>query len=128
MNTIIRKLIHRFATFTKNSIDITLYEIRKFVKLAVGMNPNIAELLFVQSRHLLFDSKEFQEILKIKKHFISERLTQTFLGYARSQFKKGIFKANTYSNLKKFNSYLTFLISLGKEKTYLADFSIDKYP
>lgn len=68
--------------------DRTLFEIRKFVKLATDNNPNILELLFIDEQHIQKITKEGEQLRSIRNEFLSAKCKFTYSGYAMSQLKR----------------------------------------
>lgn len=94
-----------FGKNTKDSLDLKLYSLKKFTKLAMENNPNIIELLYAHTNKdaIVYNTPEFQLLEKNAIHFINKRAYKTFLGYAKSQLKKGVQKPenfNLLTNLK----------------------------
>ena len=67
--------------------DETLYELRKFLKLAADCNPNIIEALFVD-RLISHRSEVWNRILAHRELFLSKKARFTFSGYAIAQLKR----------------------------------------
>ena len=88
---------------TENAVDIKIYELKTFLKLAADSNPNIVELLFTKG---IFNSAEFTFFQSNWDWFINERARHSFTGYARQQMKKGVMKAQNFSNLKRLKEVL----------------------
>lgn len=63
--------------------DITIYEFRKFVKLASECNPNIIELLYLDE--YIYKDKFFDILLENRDLFLSKRAAKKFLSYAQAQ-------------------------------------------
>jgi len=87
---------------TKDAIDIKMYALPKFLKLAADMNPNIVELLFVNEENILLLEDEFKIFMDNYELFVNQRVKYSFQGYAHQQFKKGVTKAQNFSELRKF--------------------------
>jgi predicted nucleotidyltransferase len=71
-------------------VDEVVWEIEKFLRLALQANPNILETLW--SPALLFADETGDELRKMRASFLSRRLFRTYSGYVMSQFnlmKKG---------------------------------------
>lgn len=68
--------------------DSSLYDIRKFFKLAADNNPNLLELLWYPEEFHLFDSTHMQKIRAHKEKFLSRNAYYRFSGYAISQLKR----------------------------------------
>jgi predicted nucleotidyltransferase len=119
--------IHDKLENGKNSneaIDIKLYELRKFITLSIQNNPNIVELLFVESNPDVIEilEPEMQRFLAIKKEFINAQLNNRFVGYATSQRKKMMIKAENFKELLAFKDTLEKFISKGEsDKMLLAE-------
>ena len=85
-----------------DAIDIKVYELEKFLKLAGDVNPNIIELIFATSdNHVLYNTDIFKLFQDNYEIFLNRRIFQSFQGYAIQQFKKGVTKAQNYNKLKE---------------------------
>jgi len=86
---------------TKDSLDLKLYSLKKFVKLALENNPNIIELLYAHTNKnaIIYNTPEFNLFEQKAKHFINQRVYKSFLGYAKSQLKKGVQKPENFKLL-----------------------------
>lgn len=71
-----------------DEMDLHTYGLRKFANLCLGANPNMLELLFAPENAMNYCSEEFQKILDIKHLFLSQKIRNTFGGYARGQIKQ----------------------------------------
>lgn len=68
------------------SKDTCIYELRKFLKLAIDNNPNILELLWFENYVHLTEAGE-----RLRQHrnlFLSKRVKWTYSGYGYAQIKK----------------------------------------
>lgn len=70
------------------SDDITLFEIRKFCRLAADNNPNILDILFADEESIIYITEEGKELLAARDLFISKKAKFTFSGYAYSQLNR----------------------------------------
>lgn len=69
-------------------IDLTIFSLQKFVKLAADANPNALEILFTDpSDHLLVHPLA-ERLFAARELFLSTKALHTFSGYARAQFKR----------------------------------------
>lgn len=75
--------------------EVTIYGIKKFMKLLTGCNPNIIESLFIKprSRFALSTPGKYEHLWwggpRTSRHlFISQKAYHTFCGYATSQLHK----------------------------------------
>jgi hypothetical protein len=72
--------------FEENAGQWTLWELQKFLVMALKANPNILECLYSPLVDKITPLGE--ELLALRKGFLSQMIFQTFNGYALSQFKK----------------------------------------
>jgi len=68
--------------------DEVIYSIKKFVKLARDVNPNIIEMLYVDPKHVLSKNKYGQRLIDNRHLFLSTKAKFTFSGYAFAQLKR----------------------------------------
>jgi predicted nucleotidyltransferase len=80
--------LNRTEQFEDKKNDITYFEIRKFMQLAINNNPNIIELLFVPKYKWLQNTVDWLQIYKNRELFLSKKCKYTFSGYAHSQFNR----------------------------------------
>ncbi len=88
--------------------DVTYYELRKFIHLLSGNNPNVLELLRVPDDCVLYKHPLFDEIKP--ELFLSKLCQNTFVQYAYSQIKKA----------RGLNKKIVNLV--GKERKTVLDF------
>ena len=69
-------------------VDITVFALNKFIKLAMDNNPNALEIIFTNPEDQLFVSPVGQSLLDIRDSFLSKKARFTLAGYARSQLKR----------------------------------------
>ena len=76
--------------FKRNIYDFegTVYNIKKYFQLAMNGNPNVLETLFVEPRHILFKNEIGEQLINIRKEFLSKKCYHSFSGYAFSQLRK----------------------------------------
>lgn len=68
--------------------DRVVFNIIKFVDLALKANPNILELLFMPDDCILKSTSLWEVIRKLGPAFLSKRAKHTYTGYAMSQLKR----------------------------------------
>jgi hypothetical protein len=68
--------------------DFTVFDIRKFVKLAADANPNALEILFTDPEDHLLVTPASEKLFAARQHFLSKKAKHTFSGYARAQMKR----------------------------------------
>ena len=83
-----------------DAVDRKLYEFRKFISLALGNNPNILELLFVNDTNIKYINPIGYKLLA-KRHFFPSKLAaKKFVGYAHSQKHKMIIRRDNFNELR----------------------------
>lgn len=93
----------------KDAIDRKLYEFRKFINLAMGNNPNVIEMLFVNQENVVYEN-EFGQMLRENAHlFPHQGCLQKFIGYAKSQKMKMFVKRD---NMEAIVSAIEFFQSV----------------
>ena len=73
---------------SKDDIDMTLYSLPKFIKLASENNPNIVELFFIDDKHIMECTSYGKRLIESFPFFISKKAKHKFSGYAHSQRQK----------------------------------------
>ena len=68
--------------------DGTIYELRRFMKLCGECNPNIIELLFTDTKNILYQHPIMKILFKNRHLFLSKKAKFTFSGYAVAQLKR----------------------------------------
>jgi uncharacterized protein len=80
---------HVFEQAVQNSpVDLTIFELQKFMKLAADANPNALEILFTDPSDHLYVSPVMKLLFDAREAFLSTKCKHTFSGYARSQLKR----------------------------------------
>jgi len=95
-------------------IDSTIYDIRKFFKLATDCNPNIIEVLFTDEKHHLLTSHLWRMILDHRNLFLSTKAKFRFCGYA-------------FSQLKRIKTHRAWLLNPPKDKPTRGDFGLPEH-
>ena len=72
----------------KPNSDLTIFELGKFVQLALKCNPNIIEILFCDFSSVLYCHPIFEKLLEHREDFLSLRAKGAFSGYAFDQLSK----------------------------------------
>ena len=68
--------------------DLTVFDIRKFVKLAMDANPNALEIIFTDYGDHIFTAPIFEKINNIREKFLSTKCKYSMSGYAQSQLRR----------------------------------------
>ena len=66
-------------------LDLTIYSLRKFLKLALDGNPSILLMLFVPDSAIIHATWEGKSLLGLKDEFVSKQAYPRFRGYLQSQ-------------------------------------------
>ena len=72
----------------KKEYDINIYNIVKYFQLAMDMNPNMIDSLFVPIRCILHQTQVGEHVRSNRKLFLSKKCYYKFKGYAYSQLHK----------------------------------------
>lgn len=80
--------LNRFDQYVGKEVDITIFGLLKFFKLAADNNPNILELLFTAPEHRIYASQAAEHLINHGNLFLSKKCKFTFSGYAVSQLKR----------------------------------------
>ncbi len=73
---------------TKQYWDVTIYELRKFVRLLIKNNPNVLSLLYLEDSMFLRKIPQFQRLIDNRDLFLSKQSYYSFCGYAKSQLDR----------------------------------------
>lgn len=92
-------------------IDSTIYDIRKFLKLASECNPNIIEVLFTDESLHLVTSPISILLVENRDLFLSTKAKFRFCGYA-------------FSQLKRIKTHRSWLLNPPKNKPSRTDFGL----
>jgi predicted nucleotidyltransferase len=66
-------------------LDLTVYGLRKFCRLALKGSPTVLLLFFVRGEHLLHSTSAGDELQALAPAFLSQRTGRAFLGYLDAQ-------------------------------------------
>lgn len=66
-------------------IDLTMYSLRKYCKMAATGNPSILLLFFVTDKHIISSTPAGKRLQAAAPNFISRDAGKKFLGYLKSQ-------------------------------------------
>lgn len=68
--------------------DSVVYELRKFVRLLEGSNPNVLSLLWLQQNHYIYRDAWGDLLINNRNLFVSKKIYHSFTGYAYAQLKR----------------------------------------
>lgn len=104
--------LNKFSQMDKGfDDDKVVYDIRKFIALAMENNPNIIELLFTDKRHHIINREWFGRIVKHRDKFLSKNIKFRFSGYS-------------FAQLKRIKRHRGYLINPPKKKPERSDFQL----
>ncbi|MFP5346349.1 MAG: DNA polymerase beta superfamily protein [Actinomycetes bacterium] len=69
-------------------IDLVLYSLRKYLRLAIKGNPTVLLPLFASQESLVVVTPLGKELRELRAAFLSRRAVERFLGYMRSQHER----------------------------------------
>ena len=69
-------------------VDLTIFDIRKFMHLAADANPNALEIIFTDPSDHLLVHPLMEKLFEARQTFISQKAKHTFSGYSRAQMKR----------------------------------------
>ena len=72
--------------FLNGEKDTVIYELKKFIQLLAGANPNILELLWLKQYPVKTEVGKY--LCQHRQMFLSKRVKHTYSGYAFAQIKK----------------------------------------
>jgi predicted nucleotidyltransferase len=69
-------------------LDLTIYSLRKFLRLAMQGNPQIIQTLFVPPALTLWRNRDGNELQELAPFIVSKKAGMRYLGYMESQRQK----------------------------------------
>jgi predicted nucleotidyltransferase len=76
------------AEFKKPNPDCCIFNLVKWMKLAVDNNPSVIEILWTDPEHYVLTSSYWDKIIQHREKILSKNIRFRFGGYAFSQLKK----------------------------------------
>lgn len=74
--------------------EMTVYELKKFLKLMLAFNPNVTPLLYLREQDYVIVNGAGRELIENRKKFESKEAYRTLIGYAYGQMTS-VLKGNT---------------------------------
>lgn len=68
--------------------DLCIFDLRKFIKLAMDFNPNAVEILFTEQEDHIYENNPINKLFENKEKFISKKAKHTLSGYSRAQIHR----------------------------------------
>lgn len=108
----------------KGLVEHKYYEIKKFVSMCAGMNPNAVPILWLNPMHYEVITPAGNLFIKNRTLFNSKKAYHTFSGYAMGQLHKmgGVFNDNEEQEKKIKKGYQDFQAWVTEEIEYLRKF------
>lgn len=86
---LIKEINNKLGMDMPMDVDFTLYEIKKFITLALDANPNIMDIIFTDNEAVVYENDKGKKLREDGKSiFLSTKTKFTFSGYAFSQLKR----------------------------------------
>ena len=95
--------------------ESVIFDVAKFVALAAAANPNALELLFTDECDWLLETPAWRRLHRARHAFLSQKVQQTYLGYAMAQ-------------LKRIKTHRSWLLNPPARKPARADFGLPDAP
>lgn len=92
---------------TAEDIDVTVYGLKKFFKLAMNGNPNVLEMLFVDKENIAYCTEEGKVLLENRELFLTNKIKNSIGGYAYQQSKNLVNGKSTRPELEDMYGYDT---------------------
>ncbi len=87
---------------TSGDIDCKYFSLAKFFTLAAEGQPGQLELLFAQDfHHAIPPTEEWQEIVRQRSLFLSQRAIVPFIGFAQAQAHKAVIKGENLDKIQR---------------------------
>jgi uncharacterized protein len=80
--------LNKFEQADQSEPDLTIFDLKKYIRLATDANPNALELIFTDPSDHLIITKAGQRLLDNRELFLSQKVKHTYSGYAISQLKR----------------------------------------
>lgn len=68
--------------------DAVHYELKKIIHLLIKGNPNVLSLLWIDEKHIIYNTKYGEYLRENRNLFTSKQVYHSFNGYAYGQFKR----------------------------------------
>jgi predicted nucleotidyltransferase len=80
--------LREFEQYENETHDLVIFALKKFVRLALGCNPNIIEMLFTAPEHVLFINALGERLRASRELFLTKQAGETFSRYAIAQLRR----------------------------------------
>jgi predicted nucleotidyltransferase len=121
------RLSYPTETYDRHDPDIALHEVGKLLRLASAANPTVLEVFFYADYPVRTDIGDL--LIKNRDLFITGKIRDTHVGYARSQFERlkrrqNSFSADTAKRTEKHARHLLRLVRQAERALTTGDFDI----
>jgi len=72
----------------EGSIDLVVYDIKKYIRLLLKGNPNVLGLLWLSPNHYILKTDLGNRLIENRDMFISKQCYKSFTGYAYGQLRR----------------------------------------
>ena len=102
-----------FEQFEDKNTDTIIYEFNKVARLLLNCNPNIIEIMGTKEEHIFILSNEGKLLKDNIDIFLSQRVIQSFGGYATAQLRRlqNALARDNYPQIEKENHILNSIIN-----------------
>ena len=102
-----------FEQFEDKNTDTIIYEFNKVARLLLNCNPNIIEIMGTKAEHIFILSDEGKLLKDNIDIFLSQRVIQSFGGYATAQLRRlqNALARDNYPQIEKENHILNSIIN-----------------
>lgn len=74
--------------YKEGTLDVVVYEARKFIGLLCAGNPNVLCMLWLDPKYLLKCTPGGAELIRHREMFLSKKIFESLVGYARGQLHR----------------------------------------
>lgn len=116
----LRPPVERDLTYVGTDPDVTVHEVGKFLRLCLGVNPTVTDLLWVPEELHSYRAPAGEELIGLREHLLSApRVLSSYFGYAWQQFErlssKGTFANVPHARIAKHARHLMRLVIQGEQ-------------
>ena len=118
-----------FEQFEDKNTDTIIYEFNKVARLLLNCNPNIIEIMGTKAEHIFILSDEGKLLKDNIDIFLSQRVIQSFGGYATAQLRRlqNALARDNYPQIEKENHILNSIINqMNHLKEHYEQFTSDE--
>jgi len=107
--------------------DTVFYSLPRFVRMALQVNPNIVELLFLPKSCICAESWQWGRLMDCRADLLSRRVRDTYIGFALSELHRiEVQYAKTNSLKGKMGMHAVRLLRTGRELLLIGNMTVDR--